>query len=461
MAGGGKDNSQSQRPMLSGIDFPLTGWHGCGVFGKLNETLGKAAVRSRLKEGGLFCPDCGEKGENLPKSWDELMVCGSCGTRASLMEWAAASGPGAARGRAGEPPAGTKIRVSGDGAGGKAWEIPASGRFGFFMVFSLIWLAITALVSGGFLLAFLSGGEIEGDMPGWVMIPFFGVFWAVGLGTLYVGLRNMLARHTITVGGGHITMRREMLGRVSLKSMACAGITTIAEREFYQQNYQPVYGIEIKAADGKIRFGTTLSEEEKAWLVADLREAALPKPEQKRNDGAGGVIGGVLAPMKVGGAARTEPFSFVIPGTGKQGIWVGLVFALVGGGFASLAFTVMEKESWIGFRGIWAVFSSFFALIGLGFFFSNLLNYGKERRIEGNATEVSVRTYRNGLILKDISFPRREVTDIRASLSGSSNSTPMKRLDLIVGDRAEKLASWIDGDEADALVGKVREALGR
>jgi hypothetical protein len=98
---------------------------------------------------------------------------------------------------------------------------------------------------------------------------------------------------------------------------------------------------------------------------------------------------------------------------------------------------------------------------GLGMAGQFLLGRGKERRIEGNATEISIRTYRNGLILKDRSFPRREVTDIRASVSGSSGSTPMKRLDLIVGDRAEKLASWIDGDEADALVRKVREALGR
>jgi hypothetical protein len=47
------------------------------------------------------------------------------------------------------------------------------------------------------------------------------------------------------------------------------------------------------------------------------------------------------------------------------------------------------------------------------------------RRIEVNATEISIRTYRNGLILKDKSFPRREVLDIRASVSGSSNSTNM------------------------------------
>jgi len=431
------------------------------VFGKLRDSLGKAAVRAKLKSGGLLCPECGAKAGSLPAKWVDLMACGKCGTRASLSEWAAASAPGAVKGRVGEPPAGTRIRVSGDGSGGKVWAIPASGKFGFFMLFSLFWLSITAIVSGGFLITFLSGGKIEGNMPEWLLIPFFGIFWAVGLGTLYTGLRNMLASHTVTVSGGRLALRRVMLGRVSEKSLSCAGITTLAQREFYQQNYQPVYGIEIKGTEGKIRFGTTLEETEKAWLVAELTEAALPKPASHASGGAVGVVGGVLAPMKVGGAMRTEPFSAVIPGLGMRGFWLGLTFVLVAGGFVALAFTVMSRDSWIGFRGIWLVFNSLFISFGLGMLGQALLDRGKERRIEGNATEISIRTYRNGLILKDKSFPRRDVMDIRASVSGSSNSTTMKRVELIVGDRAEKLASWIDAGEADALVRQVREVMGR
>ena len=202
-----------------------------------------------------------------------------CGTRASLSECVSASIPGAAKGKAGEPPAGTRIRVAGDAYGGKVWEIPASGKFGFFMLFSLVWLSITAIGSGTFLFMFLSGGKIEGNMPPeWLLIPFFGIFWAIGLGTLYTGLHNMLARHRVSVGGGRLTLRREMLGRVSEKSLSCAGITTLEQREFYKQNDQPVYGIEIKGAEGKIRFGTTLEEAEKAWLVVELTEAALGDP---------------------------------------------------------------------------------------------------------------------------------------------------------------------------------------
>lgn len=283
----------------------------------------------------------------------------------------------------------------------------------------------------------------------------------MGLGTLYTGLRNMLARHRVSVGGGMLTLRREMLGRVSEKSLSCAGITTLEQREFYQQNYRPVYGIEIKGVEGKIRFGTTLEEAEKAWLVAELAGAALLKTASPAPGGADSVVGGLLVPMKVGAMMRTEPFSAVIPGLGMRGLWAGLALVLVAGGFVCLAFTVMDRESWIGFRGIWLVFNSLFISFGLGMLGKALLDRGKERRIEGNATKISIRTYRNGLILKDRSFPRREVTDIRASVSGNSNSTNMKRVELIVGDRAEKLASWIDAGEADALVRQVREVIGR
>jgi hypothetical protein len=46
----------------------------------------------------------------------------------------------------------------------------------------------------------------------------------------------------------------------------------VQKKEFYQKNYRPVYGIEIKASNGKIRFGSALTEEEKSWLCWEIRE---------------------------------------------------------------------------------------------------------------------------------------------------------------------------------------------
>ena len=85
---------------------------------------------------------------------------------------------------------------------------------------------------------------------------------------------------------------------------------------------------------------------------------------------------------------------------------------------------------------------------------------GQDGRIKGNSAEISLRTYQRGLVMKDRSFARNAVTDIRALTSGSSNGKQMKRTELIVGDKTEKLSSWVDGDEANELVSQVRAALG-
>jgi hypothetical protein len=37
----------------------------------------------------------------------------------------------------------------------------------------------------------------------------------------------------------------------------------------------------------------------------------------------------------------------------------------------------------------------------------------------------------------------------------------MKRVELIVGDKTEKIANWMDGDLADKLIREVKEALGK
>ena len=90
-----------------------------------------------------------------------------------------------------------------------------------------------------------------------------------------------------------------------------------------------------------------------------------------------------------------------------------------------------------------------------------LSHRNKQRRIEGDAGQISIRTYRGNRILKDESFQRKDVTDIRAFVSGSSGSQPLKRVELIVGERSIKLADWMNGEEADALVESVRVSLGR
>lgn len=446
------------------------------MFRKVLATMENAAVKAKLRKGGLPCPECGEKAAGMTGASGQVMQCGACGAKASFSEWAAASDTGFRSGRAGEPPQGTKIRMTGDGLGGRVWEIPAKGKFGFFMPFAVMWLMITGLVSGGFLFTFLTGGEIKGDMPKWALIPFFGLFWAIGLGMLYAGLREKYLTNRITVSGGELKLRKELFGKVKEKGLPAAGIREVAQKEFYKQNYQPVYGIEIRGDGGKLRFGSGLGDEEKAWLVAELRQAVFGKPEVKQ---AAATAAGVLEPIRLNRAK--EVFSVAIPAGGAAAVIGGMVFLLFGIGFICIGVFLIEGEPlpdlsgesgagyWFslatflftnGFRTFWVLFSSVFAVIGIFAAMAALRDLGSDRRIEGNSSDISIRTYRRGLILKDKSFPRNQVTDIRTSESGSSGNTKMKRVELIVGDKAEKIASWMDGEKADSLAAEVRQAMG-
>ncbi len=444
------------------------------MFKKVVESLEKASVRAKLKSGDLACPECGAVAGALPQSWDTLMICPSCGTRASLSEWAADSTPDKKVWISDQPPAGTKIRRESLGLETVIWNIPAVGKFGFFMFFSVFWLLITGTVSGGFLFAFLTGGKIEGDGPMWILIPFFGIFWAVGLGMLYAAFRQKYMKQSVTFGSDQITLRKELFGKTSEKSLSRSSISSVSQKEFYQQNYKPIYGIEIRGADGKLRFGSALTAEEKIWLVTDFNRVLSGNKSLE----SGQVTNG-LAPIKVGTSkvgTRKSVFSVSIPKPGASAIFGSLFFAIFAIGFVCIGIFVIDGEplpdemSAIrffhfllenGFRTVWILFCSIFVLIGLGMTFSTLRAMNKDRRIEGNEAEISIRTYRHGLILEDRSFPRNQVHDIRGTHSGSANNKAMKRVELIVGEKAEKIASWMDGDMADQLIQEVRSALGR
>lgn len=461
--------------------MPVQGRHPPGV----NGTAGKEKIAglpmihqkcremfSKLssKSGRRFiCPNCGVGYDGNPERGTQVIECADCGTKASVAEWTQRPGENSVVGRAGRPPAETRIRRE-SALDGSAWHIPAHGKFGFLLFFGVLWTLLTAVVSGGFLLAILTGGEIKGNMPKWALIPFFGVFWAIGLIFLYFGVRQKWMSYRLTVGHGELVLSREMFGRSKEKRLPLSDITGIEQKEFYQQNYEPVFGIEIKAARGKLRFGSALDAGEKAWLVADLREAVFGLVQPDR----------MLADQPRPGLQHNQVFSVEIPNASKH-LWpLAIVTGLLGAVFLVVSMTFL-KEPWEMGKNkdsvMIRVFDSLFNVLGHDmqavFFLMGVAlltggvalvvhfirNQGTVRKLEGNSLEIAIRTYRNNLVWKEKTYPRSMITDIRASQSGSSGSTIMKRIELIAGDEVIKLASWVDGNAADAVVEQVRSGL--
>lgn len=425
------------------------------IFRRIVAQAEKGAMDRAWKEGRLQCPQCGVKPQMKPVDMDALVRCDSCGHEGLPGEWQPT--PGMLR--SGDPdriPAGTRIVRETSAPGETAWHIPASGKFGFFGFFGVLWTTITAVVSGGFLLGGGSGGK---EQP-WFIYPFFAVFWAIGLGCLYAALRAKFARHRVTAGVDRVTLRREMFGRVKERSLAAGDVTAVEQAVFYQQNYQPVYGIEIRARGGKLRFGTTLADEEKAWLVADIRRAVLGIPV------AGGVEAAVIS---AGVADRQRTFSFPLPPQGK-GLWViGLV--LMCGGICGLGFFgyhhfMEDAGSPLGrlFSGAFAlvpvVMGAILTVVGATMVRNLRPKRGFETRLEGDEAQISIRDYQDGRLIREQAFPRESVKGARASHSGDVNGQPMKRIDLIVHGRGTRLRSWTPGDLADTWVAEVNRAIG-
>lgn len=85
---------------------------------------------------------------------------------------------------------------------------------------------------------------------------------------------------------------------------------------------------------------------------------------------------------------------------------------------------------------------------------------GRNMRIEGSSSEVSIRSYKHGLVLNQRTYSRKDVSAVRSTVAGSSGNTQMKRVELIVAGKPVKLASWMDEEKADEMVNALRGSLG-
>lgn len=428
-----------------------------------------ASLRSRIAQGKLVCPACGSDPAEMPAEPDDLLRCGSCGTSGSVTQWSDASDamsgttlrPGEVLRR---PPTG--IERLGEPPGECEWRIPASGSSGGLLPFAAIWCLIVVAVSGAFAAVFLTGGEIEGDLPKWLIVPFFGIFWAVGGGMLYAGLRAKLASHVLTVGISQISLRTTFLGRQSEKSISRDGLRRAEKVSFHQQNDRPVYGIELKSGSAKLRFGSSLTNDEKDWLVQDINAVVAPRP-----DGGGAA----------GAREWQRQFSLPLPTSGAHLLKIGIVITVMAVIMATVGAFIFDAEgpssdsdapglvrvfdfvfnlAESGFRIIWLGVTACLAGVGMFLTARALRNRHRQVRLEGDESQIYLRTYQHERILDERAFPRASVGRLRSFHSGSSNATLMKGMELQADGKALKLVSWVPAAEVDAFVDEASAAIG-
>jgi hypothetical protein len=406
-------------------------------------------------KGPLKCPECGEK-TGWVKRGEQVVRCEGCGFHGSVMEWAVKGKEDAeaAEADADSPPEDTKIVRRELGGGSVAWEVPPTGKGGGLLGFGIIWTGFIAVFTALWVPALIRG-EVEGNMPDWVRGVFLVPFWVVGLVVSYFGLRFKYARHLVVVDLHEVVMVRSLFKRSKRRALERKSMRSVEKKEFYRQNYQPVHGIELKGADGKLRFGTTLTEEEKDWLVEDIRRTVWPDKRAEKN-AAGGSREALRLGMRAGSSGRS--FTVDLPPPGGAGQWVGAAIGLlVAGAFLAIGIFALKDAGF--FRYLWLGFNGLFALGMIAGLIGMLRNVGVTIRVAADRSEIRVQRVKSRRVLSEKRMPREGV-EVRSYISGRSNQTQYKRVELVGLERVLPIVRWRTERDVKPFVRELRERLG-
>lgn len=416
----------------------------------LKQLVQRISERAQAKMAGAAkCPHCQESALHTGETYS----CRGCGFVGAFSEFVMSTSS-APTGKVGHPPAETKIVRRKLPTGGIAFTIPASGRSGGLLPFGILWTAITALATIPFVITTLSGkATMDFSGPPWLAtlgtILFFGLFWGIGLGMLYFGLRAKHAVHVIRLEHGTIDYVRGFAGRRHHTQFPFEDVESIAAKAFYERNYHPVIGIEIRGTKKKVRFGTSLTDAEKGWLVAECNALVFPKPafqeratdERPRSRPRHG-FERILAPE------RNRLSDFITTTIGF----------LVVGGFLILGFSPLMADAGF-FRVLWIGFSLLFLLVMLG----GIVWGWRRRRMtvrvlyDGKRVTVSKEHGRHPSTKESV--PVEDLLRVAYYPAGASNQEARYSGALITKDRCLPLFRWRREDQTRPFIDDLRRQL--
>ena len=148
---------------------------------------------------------------------------------------------------------------------GLEMTLPPGGMSGggvSLALFAVLWNSFVWFVAGGF----LSVGSV---FPLLLISIFviFGAVFAISALQLLVGTFTLRLDQNDCVGSW------KLFGQGYSKRRRTEEIVDVVEAVVYTRNYQPMYGVGIEFRTAKaLKFGSTLSEDERKWIVGELRQ---------------------------------------------------------------------------------------------------------------------------------------------------------------------------------------------
>jgi hypothetical protein len=110
-----------------------------------------------------------------------------------------------------------------------------------------------------------------GESP-WFIIPLLLLFWCIGLGLLVTALFSVRGKTLVHVEPGRLAVKKELFGRGWTRIRPLGPEASADLVVAYKQNETPVYACAVRAGSKKVKFGSFLSDAEKAWLVELLND---------------------------------------------------------------------------------------------------------------------------------------------------------------------------------------------
>lgn len=124
---------------------------------------------------------------------------------------------------------------------------------------------------------FFAIGQGQGP-PLLFIIPFLLLFWTIGLGMAWFWVRMKHTRTYLLVEPGRVVLQTQRFGRKWLQEGQLTEHSEAHLVESYRVNDVPVHAVHVPVEGRIIRFGTSLTEPEKSWLVEAINRQ-LGKPE--------------------------------------------------------------------------------------------------------------------------------------------------------------------------------------
>jgi len=171
------------------------------------------------------------------------------------------------------PPPGVGIQVVKAAENQLVIAIPPGGkRARSIGCFGVVWMAIVVPVSCAFL--FTDDADWEGGNapPLLILIPFFGIFWAVGIGMIVAWVRMRFTEIFLSVEREQFAIQKTLFGRKKLTKVPLDETSHAELIESYSENDRPVYAIQMEGVGKADKFATGLSYEEKRWLAQSINQ---------------------------------------------------------------------------------------------------------------------------------------------------------------------------------------------